>query len=1821
MDYKNLFSVSIDLKPLTTNVTELIGLLKKISTANKTFAGDFTKDLSNSLSSLEKSLKSIGKAFSSLEAAPASVVKAMQALEVLQRKTSNMGGTLAGLSGRNVKQRENLDTVKSTTFGNEYADNLKKLEEALKKAAEKRREANQALKNGNAEMNRQLLSEAKVASNIAKEILNTNDSIFKKAQAEIKHTEQLEANIAKLKTQISPVTGFVPKSDFHNITGGQGLDYADKFAPKVNASQALQDKAEKVLGIEKQINDRSAQLSKLKLEYEKTNDKLSLEEKEKTLAKILGLQKENDKASETLTIEKNRVIRREEQETATATEKFHRSLNKPSSSGGGGSGGGAGIADSLFSSAALGVFLYRLSFATTAVSGFFNKILTDTYNTEKEFDKFRVSLLAITRDTVRAQELFQLSKTVSLHAPFNIEEVQKATQIITAFGQQAEVVLPKVVDLAAALGKDLESAATAVSYALAGSTNGFRRLRQTFAITNEEIKKFGGVLNRTNGILLDNEEHINQNRQALLRLIDAKYQGVSEARINSLQGSITVLQDAIQHAQDSVAKAFVPSVINMIHTVTEAVNSFNKLSGGTKDLIFELTIAAALFTGVTAALTVFGTALAPLLRFTGATGVFSLLNTDIGVLYATIGGASAEVAAASTLTLSGAFTALAATITAAIASISIAFAASPWGVTAIGVLAIAGLVIALASLAKGFFGVKNAVVDSIASFNPLKLIYELTVQQVVDFNQALDDEADAVNRSAEATQKHVNLLNAQKSAAEATAHGIFTLGSSLEDVIKKIADLRAAGADKTNEVTLTGQKKAFQSQIPDVNQAFSPDVSGAGIEILPYGKVREFRDTLKAKLKTTSGEEHAQINSEIEEIDKLLGASSSTRKDYDEAQNHILKGIEASVKVIDKQLTDEQKKRKDLNEKLGPLHEIVERLHESDSKVSQGRLKVQEDIKFEEKGSEAKLKDELELLADSRIHLDQVRAERDKLVKGGEQTKAGDLESTYTHEAANIHREIRKNLKASLKANFNELAKQAKTYGEEVALTATDTVAPFLAVLQRYAEKVEQTKRNLTKNIVLTDLEKFLSPDKQKKLLYERKKKYLKETGYDEIGLNEGVKVAEEEASKFTGALNEHITEGISEGKNLNDILKESLKGIGEFADKLKKQGFGEAGKKLVSKLKSNALKPVLAGEIEEIKQQSKERILSDTELYNDKLALLKKYGIAYTAEIKKQFTVLERENKTNQTSRTISDLKDQSSAGVISIIELIAKLKELSETRGQTDAQRKLSIEALREAEKKANQDSVQELGIQLQALKERQKNEEITAELRVKVLKRLLEEAKGNQAAEILLRKELITAEGDIQTELLNARKKNALAGLEIAKAGALDQSRFEIELIKKRLDTEKTLEITQKKILLEELKKLETEEAKRVVELLKSTIQQIQDIKLKSGQAFKDVGVSGIAGTPYGGIASDSRLLELQRTAQNATLPEEQAAAGGAFKKLLDALVEEQDRATQGTGPEEHYYASYEAGRAKDKLTEFFQKYIRDETIKNEQNSQQAGKIGKATEKLLNQQDETYKKSFSTTLEAQIETNSILGKIYEALTGHPLGEKDKLGKPLQQFQVTNPLERKGIKDIAGNVTNLTGAANEKYEPARIKRNNPTTGKEEEVFDTQHSVGIDSEGKQSVVNTADVINARKKQPADRMNTRQGLGAYETPTVDEKNVVNNQTANVTMVGILQNMNATLSQIKESSIFKNLALKEGSLSAFISDSSITAITNALANFKSVQNTFGNVSISIDHQNITDKSLETAITGIVEKVVSTHISSAGFNASLTTAGQPAGGGGR
>lgn len=200
---------------------------------------------------------------------------------------------------------------------------------------------------------------------------------------------------------------------------------------------------------------------------------------------------------------------------------------------------------------------------------------------------------------------FEKLNLMAVRTVYSTAQLSEAFTQFKAIGLDNMQIFELVIDTATAFGIEVEKIADDVARALEGDATAFKNLRHSIGLTNQNIVKFGGVLDSSGRLLLRNSDALEKNRQAVIGYLE-QYKGLAEKTVGTLPQQLKNLSDAFKIFQLELIKtlSFIGDFVNVI---TNLLLTFNRFNPTTKSFIASLitggSIAIGIFTGLFGILT------------------------------------------------------------------------------------------------------------------------------------------------------------------------------------------------------------------------------------------------------------------------------------------------------------------------------------------------------------------------------------------------------------------------------------------------------------------------------------------------------------------------------------------------------------------------------------------------------------------------------------------------------------------------------------------------------------------------------------------------------------------------------------------------------------------------------------------------------------------------------------------------------------------------------------------------------------------------------------------------------------------------------------------------------------------------------------------------------------------------------------------------------------------------------------------------------------------------------------------------------------------
>ncbi len=170
-----------------------------------------------------------------------------------------------------------------------------------------------------------------------------------------------------------------------------------------------------------------------------------------------------------------------------------------------------------------------------SVGALFSKSISESSNLEQ----YRNTLEIVLKDAKKAGETMKWAASFANKTPFETGEVVEATVKLSAYGMEAQKVLPTVGNMAGVMGKSLDQAVEAVADAQTGE---LERLKE-FGITKQMIIDQGNKIMRGKEIVNNKGQITDQAafNKALFSLMDERFKGGMDKQAKTFKGIMSTI--------------------------------------------------------------------------------------------------------------------------------------------------------------------------------------------------------------------------------------------------------------------------------------------------------------------------------------------------------------------------------------------------------------------------------------------------------------------------------------------------------------------------------------------------------------------------------------------------------------------------------------------------------------------------------------------------------------------------------------------------------------------------------------------------------------------------------------------------------------------------------------------------------------------------------------------------------------------------------------------------------------------------------------------------------------------------------------------------------------------------------------------------------------------------------------------------------------------------------------------------------------------------------------------------------------------------------
>jgi hypothetical protein len=216
----------------------------------------------------------------------------------------------------------------------------------------------------------------------------------------------------------------------------------------------------------------------------------------------------------------------------------------------------------------LGIGMAAIGGAGVGLAGF-------AVSASMQMESYRARLQTAMHDTQKAAEMFEWAKKSAAKMPFEMGNIIDATTKLQLYGLSAKEWLPRVGDMAGAMGRDVTEAVDAVNMGLMGSVRSLR----SFGISRNALLKAGAHEGKMPGtIAVAAPEDLEAMRTALIKVMETKFSGGMERQMATTAGQITNLKDAIFQMRAAIGDILLPTVKAVITPLRDFADWIKEIS-------------------------------------------------------------------------------------------------------------------------------------------------------------------------------------------------------------------------------------------------------------------------------------------------------------------------------------------------------------------------------------------------------------------------------------------------------------------------------------------------------------------------------------------------------------------------------------------------------------------------------------------------------------------------------------------------------------------------------------------------------------------------------------------------------------------------------------------------------------------------------------------------------------------------------------------------------------------------------------------------------------------------------------------------------------------------------------------------------------------------------------------------------------------------------------------------------------------------------------------------------------------------------------------
>lgn len=252
--------------------------------------------------------------------------------------------------------------------------------------------------------------------------------------------------------------------------------------------------------------------------------------------------------------------------------------------------------------------LFGLSFGLSRVSEFLGNFYKTLIEITTEFEIQQRVLNGLIQSITITKKVWNELLNLALITPFTLREITEGYKNLLATGHsyiESLKITKEAIGVAIAFNQELSSVLLNIGRALEGDAQAWKNLRHQITLTNTKIKELGGVLDSSGRLILNNEEALEKNRQALFKYLEL-YQDVAVQSNLSLKQMLSNLEDlrdqifnTFSQTTLEVVKLFVGLVQKLGFGLVNAAKSNELLNSSLNGLFLSISVLGKSFEVIT----------------------------------------------------------------------------------------------------------------------------------------------------------------------------------------------------------------------------------------------------------------------------------------------------------------------------------------------------------------------------------------------------------------------------------------------------------------------------------------------------------------------------------------------------------------------------------------------------------------------------------------------------------------------------------------------------------------------------------------------------------------------------------------------------------------------------------------------------------------------------------------------------------------------------------------------------------------------------------------------------------------------------------------------------------------------------------------------------------------------------------------------------------------------------------------------------------------------------------------------------------------------